>query len=221
MHNREAAKDYFLKLADFDAANELLYKFLIGVCYYRYGDYEQSIMYLNQVTDPGLKIDVYRYMLLGYIQVGDGDNMLRMRQNLLGEIDLQLSDFALFFDQMFAIPFRTAQPFTLYSENPQLVDLYLGKCSTLFTGSQADVCSYGQVGLQLAKQNLSSVHKQLLLLTESYHQSYLYHLLGDYYFSNKQYSLAKDTYVKALSICDNPTEQSILQNKITQSSDMK
>ena len=221
MHNREASKDYFLKLADFDTANELLYKFLIGVCYYRYGDYEQSIMYLNQVTDPSLKIDVYRYMLLGYIQVGDGDNMLRMRQNLLGEIDLQPSDFALFFDQMFAIPFRTAQPFTLYSENPQIVDLYLGKCSTLFTGSQADVCSYGQVGLQLAKQNLSSVHKQLLMLTEAYHQSYLYHLLGDYYFSNKQYSLAKDTYVKALSICDNSTEQSILQNKITQSSDMK
>lgn len=219
MHNREAAKEYFLKLADFDAANEFLYKFLIGVCYYRYGDYEQSILYLNQVTDPGLKIDVYRYMLLGYIQAGDGDNILRMRQNLLGEVDLQPSDFALFFDQMFYIPFRTAQPFTLYLEAPQLVDLYLGKCSTLFTGSQADICTYGQVGLQLAKQNLSWISKQLLSLAETYHQSHLYHLLGDYYFANKQYSLAKDTYLKALSICDNSTEQSILQNKITQATD--
>jgi len=51
-HNREAAKEYFLKLADFDVANTFLYKFLIGISYYRYGDYEQSIMYLNQVTDP-------------------------------------------------------------------------------------------------------------------------------------------------------------------------
>jgi tetratricopeptide (TPR) repeat protein len=63
-HNREAAKDYFLKLADFDTSNAFLYKFLIGISYYRYGDYEQSILYLNQVTDPGLQIDVYRYMLL-------------------------------------------------------------------------------------------------------------------------------------------------------------
>jgi len=63
-HNREAAKEYFLKLADFDVTNAFLYKFLIGISYYRYGDYEQSILYLNQVTDPGLQIDVYRYMLL-------------------------------------------------------------------------------------------------------------------------------------------------------------
>jgi hypothetical protein len=81
--------------------------------------------------------------------------MMRMRHNLLGESSLQASDFALFFDQMFTIPFRTAQPFSLYFDTPQLADLYLGKCSTLFTGSQADVCTYGQVGLQLAKQNLS------------------------------------------------------------------
>ncbi|MEI7557795.1 MAG: hypothetical protein WCJ45_03000 [bacterium] len=63
-HNREAAKDYFLKLSDFDVSNAFLYKFLIGVSYYRYGDYEQSILYLNQVADPVLLTDVYRYKLL-------------------------------------------------------------------------------------------------------------------------------------------------------------
>jgi tetratricopeptide (TPR) repeat protein len=144
-HNREAAKDYFLKLADFDTNNNFLYKFLIGISYYRYGDYEQSILYLNQVTDAGLQIDVYRYMLLSYIQTEDTNSMTRMWQNLLGESTLQASDFSLFFDQMFYMPFRAGTPFTLYSENPQLADLYLGKCSTLFTGSQADVCTYGEV----------------------------------------------------------------------------
>ena len=67
-HNRESAKDYFLKLADFDTSNASLYKLLIGASYYRHGDYEQSIIYLSQVTDSHLKIDVYRYMLLCYIQ---------------------------------------------------------------------------------------------------------------------------------------------------------
>ena len=215
-HNREAAKDYFLKLADFDISNSFLYKFLIGISYYRYGDYEQSILYLNQVTDAGLQIDVYRYMLLGYIQWEDTTNMTRIRQNLLGESGLQPSDFALFFDQMFYIPFRTAQPFTLYFDNPQLADLYLGKCSTLFSGSQADVCTYGEVWLQLAKQNLSLIGQKLLYLTEKYHQSHLYHLLGDYYLSLKQYAQSKEYYVKALSICDNATEQTILQGKINQ-----
>ncbi|MEI6775191.1 MAG: hypothetical protein WCL18_10920 [bacterium] len=154
-HNREAAKDYFLKLADFDINNAFLYKFLIGICYYRYGDYDQTILYLNQVTDPGLQVDVYRYMLLAYIQADDTTNMTRIWQNILGESNLQTSDFSLFFDQMFYIPFRSAKPFALYLDTPQLADLYLRKCSTLFSGSQADVCVYGDVGLQLAKQNLS------------------------------------------------------------------
>lgn len=214
-HNRESAKDYFLKLADFDTSNDFLYKFLIGISYYRYGDYEQSILYLNQVTDAGLQIDVYRYMLLSYIQSEDTTNMTRIWQNLLAYNDLQASDFALFFDQMFYLPFRTAQPFTLYFDTPQLADLYLWKCSTLFTGSQADVCAYGDVWLQLAKQNLSWIGKQLLSLTQQYHQSHLYHLLGDYYGFLKQYPMAKEYYLKALSISDTPIEQSLLQNKIT------
>ncbi len=215
-HNRESAKDYFLKLADFDTNNNFLYKFLIGICYYRYGDYEQSVLYLNQVTDPGLQIDAYRYMLLSYIQVEDITNMIRIWQNILGNSLLQASDFSLLFDHMFYFPFRSGKPFDLYTENPQLADLYLGKCSALFTGSQADVCMYGEVWLQLAKQNLSWMWQKLLSLAQNYRQSHLYHLLGDYYFSLKQYPMAKEYYIQALSISDTLPEQSILQNKIMQ-----
>ena len=143
--NREAAKDYFLKLADFDTPNASMYKFLIGISYYRYGDYEQSLLYLTQITDAGLQTDVYRYMLLSYIQTEDTTNATRIRQNILGQSDLQASDFSLFFDQTFYIPFRSGKPFASHFDNPQLTDLYLGKCSTLFTGSQADVCVYGEV----------------------------------------------------------------------------
>jgi len=214
-HNREASKDYFLKLADFDSNNASLYKFLIGVSYYRYGEYEQSILYLTQVTEWWLQIDAYRYMLLWYIQWEDTTNMTRMWQNLLGQTGLQSSDFSLLFDQMFYIPFRSAKPFTLYFENPQLVDMYMSKCTTLFTGNQADVCLYGDVGVQLAKQNLAGIGTKLLALTATYHQSHLYHLLGDYYVAAKQPALAKDAYAKALAICDTSIEQTVLQNKLS------
>lgn len=220
-HNWEAAKDYFLKLTTIDTKNTFLYKFLIGISYYRHGDYEQSILYLNQVTDPGLTIDVYRYMLLSYIQGGDSDNILRMFQNLLGESWLQASDFALFFDQMFYTPFRAGQAFDLYTDSPQLVDLYLGKCTTVLDDSQADVCLYGEVWLQLAKQNLSWIGENILTLTQKYKQSHLYHILGDYYSQQKQYTVAKETYVQALSICEQLSEQTILKNKINLLEDKK
>jgi hypothetical protein len=68
-----------------------------------------------------------------------------MFQNLLGESGLQTSDFSLFFDQMFYAPFRAGKPFDLYKSSPQLVDLYMGKCTTVLDASQADVCMYGEV----------------------------------------------------------------------------
>ena len=220
-HNWEASKDYFLKLTIIDTKNTFLYKFLIGISYYWYGDYEQSILYLNQVTDPGLMIDVYRYMLLSYIQGGDSDNILRMFHNLLGESGLQASDFALFFDQMFYTPFRAGQAFDIYIDSPQLVDLYLGKCITVLDESQADVCLYGEVWLQLAKQNLSWIGEKIITLTQKYKQSHLYHILGDYYIELKQYEMAKKTYVQALSICEQVSEQTILKNKISLLEDTK
>lgn len=75
----------------------------------------------------------------------DTTDMVRIRQDLLGQSQLQPSDFALFFDHFFYLPFRTAQPFSLYLDTPQLADLYEERCSTLFTGSQDDVCRYGEV----------------------------------------------------------------------------
>jgi len=41
-------------------------------------------------------------------------------------------------------------------------------------------------------------------------------LLGDYYLFLKQTALAKESYIKALSICDDLTEQSIIKSKIEQ-----
>jgi Tfp pilus assembly protein PilF len=70
--------------------------------------------------------------------------------------------------------------------------------------------------LQLAKQNLSWMWSDLLALTTTYHQSHLYHILADYYVTLKQYPMAKEYYLKALSISDTVIEQSLIQNKIAQ-----
>jgi len=72
-----------LKLADFDKANSARYTFLVGVSYYRQGEYDQSLLYINQVTDTGLLTDVYRYELLSYVATNDMDNAVRVRQKLL------------------------------------------------------------------------------------------------------------------------------------------
>jgi tetratricopeptide (TPR) repeat protein len=66
-NNFDVSAEYFLKLADFDVANKENYLFLVGVSYYRMGEYDQAVLYLNQVKDPLLLTDVYRYELLSYL----------------------------------------------------------------------------------------------------------------------------------------------------------
>ena len=158
-HNRDSAIQYFLKLADFDTVNVSLYKFLIWASYYRYGDYEQSVVYLSQVEEVALQTDEYRYLLLDYLHSDDSSNVIRIRQNILGQNDISASDFYTYFDSVLYMPFRTGKPLQYYFTNPQLATLYVNKCSTLFSGWDQSVCNYGKVGLQLAQQNLSWVHQ--------------------------------------------------------------
>ncbi|MFA7717307.1 MAG: hypothetical protein WC875_01155 [Candidatus Absconditabacterales bacterium] len=212
-NNFDVSAEYFLKLADFDAANKDNYLFLVGVSQYRIGDYDQSVLYLNQVTNPLLLTDMYRYELLSYLAGNDMDNALRIRQKLLGQSSLQPSDFMTFFDAFYYVPYSNGNPFTLSKENAPLASMYLDSCARLFSGG-ADICTYGQIGQQLTNLNWTGIAQPLLYLSSTYHQQYLFHILGDYYFQNMEYDLAKDAYSQALTLATRSDEQIILKDKL-------
>jgi uncharacterized protein HemY len=86
----------------------------------------------------------------------------------------------------------------------------------LFSGG-ADICLYGQIGQQLTNLNWTWIADQLLYLSSTYHQQYLFHVLGDYYFQNKEYALAKDAYSQALTLSTQSSEQIILKDKLQKS----
>ena len=213
-NNFDVSAQYFLKLADFDPVNKQNYIFLVGVSYYRIGDYDQSVLYLDQVTDPSLMSDVYRYELLSYLSANDTDSALRLWQKLLGQSDIGPSDFESFFKAFYYTPYSNGQPFTLYQANEQLASMYQTNCVSMLSSGQQDVCVYGEVWQLLAHQDRTWMADNLLYLSHSYHQTYLFHVLGDYYFQNQQFALAKDAYSQALSICSEPNEETILKDKI-------
>jgi len=90
-------------------------------------------LFLNQVSDLTLLSDVYRYEILSYIAMNDTDNITRIRQKLLGQQDLQESDFVLFFDMMFYQPYANGQPFTLARTNIPLITFYADSCARAFS----------------------------------------------------------------------------------------
>ena len=211
--HREAAAQYFLTLIDLDHTHASEYTFLVGVSEYWMGNYDQSLLYLNQVQDTPVMTDVYRYQLLSSLALQDTDGALRIWQKLLWQSDIADWDFQFFFENFFFFPYRSGQPFTLYTQNTQLSTMYTQSCAQHFSGQQ-DVCLYGDIAQWLVQQNWTWLARPLLYLSTRYHQSYLYHVLGDYYVINKQYSQAKEAYSRALTLCDDANEEILLQNKL-------
>ncbi|MBU0626950.1 hypothetical protein KKH82_06105 [Patescibacteria group bacterium] len=146
-NNRETASEYFLKLADVDATNQSLYKFLIGICNYRTQDYRKAILYLSQTTDPELQTDTYRYLINSYIQENDIQNAVSTRQKLLGQNDINESDFYHYFYQALYMPYLQNKKAEIYEANTLLTEMYINSCSTTLSGS--DVCTFGQIGQKI------------------------------------------------------------------------
>lgn len=219
-NNRDVSAEYFLKLASFDTANSARYLFLVGVSYYRQWDYAQSLLFLNQVTDPQLLMDVYRYELLSHIAMGDNDNAVRIRQKQLGQQDVQAADFELFFSIFFYQPYVNGQPFTLARDNSQLVTFYADACTRVLSADHA-ACVYGEVWQGLSTSTWAWLASKLLYLSSVYHQAPVLHVLGDYYFQNKEYDLAQQNYTQALALAPSSNEEVLIKAKLQKALDAK
>lgn len=205
-NNRETAAEYFLKLSEFDKVNQDLYKFLIGVSFYRSKEYQQSVLYLSQVTAPSLVSDTYRYLILNYLKIDDTKRVVETWQQLLGQSDVGSSDFYSYFYEVFYAPYLAESTYALYKENTLLADMFLERCGVVFSGSVADVCEFGNIGQYLANGSpwLPDSSELLLKLARTYNMRYLYKILGDI-------TGTKDYYIKALSLCTDNAQKRVLQ----------
>jgi len=213
-NNREAANDYFLKLADVDISNKDLYKFLVGVSFYRSKEYDQAVLYLSQVNNTERQTDTYRYLILSYKAGNDIKSMTQTRQKLLGQEDIEESDYYDYFYQTFYKPYQFQEQAEIYEDNKLLAEMYLSNCNTTFSGANNDICSYGKIGLLLTKHE--PIPLEILKLAEKYNEPYIFNIIGDLYVQSGQQEDAKKSYAKALSLSTDSREQDILQKKISQ-----
>lgn len=215
-NNTEAAADYFLKLAEFDQANKDSYKFFVWVSYFRANKYSESVLYLSQVTDEKVLTDTYRYLTLAYEKLGDNENISRYQQKLLGQFDIDKSDFYTYFYQTSFFPYSQWKQFNLYNTNQQLYVLFMQKCElSNFQGTEKDVCNYGKIWFDLIQNTLDSQDEDTILtLANNYSQWYLYQILWDMKNNNSDSDKAKSYYSKALKSTSDSTEKEIIKTKI-------
>lgn len=213
-NNRETSIDYFLKLIDIDKSKEDNYKFMIWVSYYRLDKNEESVLYLSQIKNKLYQTDVHRYLILNYLEWNDIPKLVRTRQSLLWQNDLEKSDFYNYFYNTFYIPFRNQEPSSIYKENQTLAISFLDKCYQTFSTWDSDICIYWQAWQDITLFNREAAKDKLLYLAEKYPQSYIYHALWDYYNIKKDLQKAKTYYIKAVSSTTSETEKNIVRTKI-------
>jgi len=213
-NNREKAIENFYTLISLDIENKNKYNFYIWVSQYWLEEYTKSILTLSQITgDPNYKIDAYRYLLLNYQKLDDDEKIVQIWQKLLWQNDLKESDFQTFYDFVFFKDFANNQKNTIYKKYKQLAYDYVFACYEQF-GQVNDTCLYGEVGLNIANNNLELVENNLLYLVEKYPQSHIFQALWDFYNNNKQQEKAKTYYLKAISLSKNIFQKKIIEQNL-------
>jgi len=213
-NNREKAIENFYELVEIDWENQDKYNFYIWVSHYRWWEYQQSIAVLSQLLDsPKYKTDAYRYLLLNYQQLWNESKMVQVRQKLLWQDDLQESDFKNFYDIVFYEPFSTDSKYTIYNKHKQISYDFVSVCYENF-GQQNDTCLYGEVGLDVSNESRQDVENGLLYLAENYPQAHIFQALWDYYKSQNLDDKAKTYYFKAVSLVDDISQKTIIENKL-------
>lgn len=213
-NEREISAEYFLKLAHFDQSNANRYLFLVGASYYWDGSYEKALLYLRQVSDDSLLLDVSRYQLLSYLAMEDTDNAIRVWQKMLWQDGLNESDFLLFANMFFYSPYVNWRPFVLAHANSQLPAFYAESCARLLS-AQHSACVYGDVWYHLFTATWTWLESKLSYLSTVYQQAPVFHVLGDVYVQQKKYSLAENAYKAALPLVDSVNQEVLIQANLS------
>lgn len=211
-HEREQAVIYLDLLTQKDTAQEEKYRLLQWIASYWSQDYENALFHLQYSLDKKEKPEIYRYILLSYLALGDYRMATQTWQKILGLDDLSVHDFYTYFSHTFYTPIQENKTFAIYNLNEQLAGLFIYQCRQ--TLGEHDVCSYGLAGLEFARNNRDVAWTLLNNLVWEYDYSYLHNALWTYYDSIGNTSKAQEHYTTALSLTLSQEEKTILTNKL-------
>ena len=214
INNREKAIENFYVLNSLDIENQDKYNFYIWVSQYWLWDSPESILTLSQLTNNSkYKTDAYRYLLLNYRKLQDEERMIQVWQRLLWQNNLKTSDFKTFYDVVFYQPFSNNTKHNVYSKYRQISYDYVSTCYDIF-GQTNDTCLYGEVGINIANENLDDVENSLLYLAEKYPQAHIFQALWDFYKNKNLNEKSKTYYLKAISLTENISQKNLIEQNL-------
>lgn len=143
------------KLFTLDKQHSQRTAFFLGMAYYFSHDYDQSLLYFQQVSDAEYVYDAQRYMITVYYKQGMYEEMMDGFRRLLHDKKTVATDYILLYDIVFYEPYREGgsgtggadaqSKFTLLQKYaiPVLIP-YIDSCKKTILATAPYVCKYGE-----------------------------------------------------------------------------
>lgn len=210
LHEWSQAQSYFLQLIETDQKNISTYQFFAGVCSYRLSKYTDAILYLNQIPQDKLVSDATRYKILSYIAIQDRANVAKHMKALLWYVDINNSDMMLAWEQIIFEPFMSDQPYEILLKDNNILDLYIERCSNQWL--ENTICNIGQIARNISLRSTNYSESYLKNIISQFPRSYMYYILGEYYFQQGDMINAQKSFISAMGLTSNTT----IRKKITE-----
>lgn len=214
MGKRSSAVHYFSQLLKLDYQEKNLYLYHLGVCYYRLQKFSDAVLYLAQITDPSILLDSDRYLILSYLALGEEERVFAGWKRLLSYPSIKKSDFYSFFEEALRSPYRLWKSSSYLKKNEKLVQSYLAACSKKLSGTDTEVCQYGELGLAAQQGELSDSEVQLYRFAKKYPKSEFFIFLAQ--LAEKKWDVKEATasLMRALSLTKATDEKAYIKQQI-------
>ena len=212
LHEWRQAQSYFLQLIESDAKNISTYQFFTWVCSYRLEQYTDAILYLNQIPQDKIVSDATRYKILSYIAIKDWSNVAKHMKALLWYADITNSDMMLAREQMIFEPYMSDESYKILQQDSTLLNMYLERCNN--QRLDTTICNIGQIAKDISLHSTNYSEEYLKTIISKFPRSYMYYILGNYYFTQGDKNNAQKSYISAMSLTNNSTIRKKITDKI-------
>ncbi len=198
--NYDEAKKYLLKLTQLDE-NDVMYKFLLGILAFEQKDWYSSIVFLDNIKEnvsEDIQNDIYRYLALSYYYMKDYNRSFEYFKNIFVNKPNEY-DWFTFYEYFLYKPYLLRKK-EIFKVVDNKVKEILTSCNKELKPSYKYICDFGYAGYLLNKQELDKAIYFLRKLEKQLPYDFVYFILWNYYYNNRNYEKAKYYYLKGLTV---------------------
>lgn len=208
MWNFPQAIKYFQLLKKNDKQNKDDYNFFLWISYYWTNNYENTLIFLSLLKNNyKYNLDILRYKLLSYLSMKNSDNII----STINEMTKYKLNYVDYYNIFKYLLFKCK---TCYKDNQHLVIKLIKNCYKQVDRNKQYVCWYAKANLYRKAWYQDLALKYNLLLTQYFHDSYIYDFIANYYDKKWDIKKARLYYLKELLYTSKEEKRVKLKEKI-------